>query len=208
MKTSIILTLLITILVFVNGCSQKTTVVLLPDPDGKVGHVIVANDAGTVNIREAGKATVVKGRDSHPKQPSPMSQADIDANFSIALKNLPPQPTHFLLYFQKNSTKLTTESIKTLPQILQTIANQNSSDIKVVGHTDTRVVGHTDTAGDHAYNMALSKKRAAAVAQLLVNSGLPENQITSTSHGEENLLIKTADDVHERKNRRVEVIVR
>ncbi len=200
MKTSITLALFITILVFVSGCSQKTTVVLLPDPDGKVGHVVVANDAGTVNIQDAGKATVVKGRDSAPRQPSLMSQADIEAKFSIVLKNLPSQPTHFLLYFQRNSTKLTAESTKTLPQIIQTIADKNSSDISVVGHTDT--------AGDRAYNMALSKRRAAAIAQLLVKNGIPENQITSTSHGEENPLIKTADNVHEKKNRRVEVIIR
>ena len=70
------------------------------------------------------------------------------------------------------------------------------------------VVGHTDTAGDKNYNLSLSKRRAAQVSNLLVDRGVRREHIYTTSHGEENPLVKTKDNVHEPLNRRVEVVVR
>ncbi len=70
------------------------------------------------------------------------------------------------------------------------------------------VIGHTDTAGDNQYNLRLSQNRALAVRRLLIHKGIIPAHIKSTSHGEENPLIKTADNVHEQRNRRVEVVVR
>lgn len=51
-------------------------------------------------------------------------------------------------------------------------------------------------------------RRAQAVRKLLVDSGIADNIIDVSSHGEENLLIKTADNVANAQNRRVEVVVR
>ena len=69
-------------------------------------------------------------------------------------------------------------------------------------------MGHSDTLGDKAYNLALSMRRAMAVQKLLVEKGIDEAFIDTTSHGEENPLVKTADNVGNPKNRRVEVVVR
>jgi outer membrane protein OmpA-like peptidoglycan-associated protein len=46
------------------------------------------------------------------------------------------------------------------------------------------------------------------VGQLLIENGVAADKIEMSSHGEENLLIKTRDNVSEPKNRRVEIIVR
>ena len=43
---------------------------------------------------------------------------------------------------------------------------------------------------------------------LLVNAGLTRKAIEVTSHGEAELLVKTADGVFEPRNRRVEITVR
>ena len=74
--------------------------------------------------------------------------------------------------------------------------------------TRVSVIGHTDTVGNKAYNVALSMRRAQAVRKLLVDSGIADGMIDVSSHGEENLLIKTADNVANAQNRRVEVVVR
>ena len=183
-----------------SGCAQKTTIVLLPDPDGKVGHVTVSTDAGAIDITKAREATTASGRKSPPASPRILSQESIDADFSPVLSILPEQPVHFILYFKGGSTELTADSTKTLPKILESIAARNSQNISVIGHSDT--------AGDPRYNLQLSQKRASVISQVLVQEGVNATFIKSTSHGEKNPLVKTADNVHEPKNRRVEVVVR
>ncbi len=188
------------VIVVLSGCAQKTTVVLLADPEGHVGNLIVASDRGEVEMTRPAETTVVDSRESKPGEPVILSEQQINAQFSIVLATLPTQPEHFLLYFQKGSTSLTVESEAMLPLILQSIASRNSEHIGVIGHSDT--------AGDRDYNLRLSGERALAVRQILILQGVNKEHISSTSHGEENLLVKTGDNVQEAKNRRVEVVVK
>ena len=62
--------------------------------------------------------------------------------------------------------------------------------------------------GTTTANFELGMKRATAVRDLLVQAGLESAAIAITSHGEGELLIPTADDVPEPRNRRVEISVR
>ena len=199
-SNNVLLLILLILLVFASGCAEKTTVVLLPDPDGKVGHITVSNGTGSIDIDKAREATTIQGQDSQPTSPKILSPEAIDADFSPVLTILPSQPVHFILYFQEGSNDLTAESRQTLPAIFESINSRKSQHISVIGHTDT--------VGDRQYNLRLSKERAAAIRRLLVQQGVPANTITSTSHGQENLLIKTADNVNEPRNRRVEVVVK
>ena len=70
------------------------------------------------------------------------------------------------------------------------------------------MIGHTDTTGAPASNFELGLKRAATVRNILVEAGLDPAFIELISHGEEELLVPTADDVAEPRNRRVEIAVR
>ena len=67
------------------------------------------------------------------------------------------------------------------------------------------VIGHTDTAGPAAYNLALSKRRAQAVARAFALSSIPEARIKAQWVGESDLAKPTADNVKERLNRRVTI---
>jgi outer membrane protein OmpA-like peptidoglycan-associated protein len=195
------LPLLIPVLfLLLSGCAKKTTVVLLPDPDGKIGHITVANKHGEVDLTRSGEATVVSGRESEPSPPYKLSEDSIHAQFSQVLSILPDKPTHFVLYFKNESTELLPASATELPIIYKTILDRNSQYISVIGHSDT--------AGDYQYNLQLSQKRARNVKNLLITKGVDPALIKSESHGEKNQLVKTADNVHEPKNRRVEVVVR
>lgn len=181
------------------GCGPKTTVVLLPEVDGSVGRIAVTSDAGEVEISRPGEATIVRSG-AAPSEPEVYSTETIEKTFGASLKALPDPPVHFILYFLSGSTQLTRESLAQLAEIQKSIDARNSQDIAVIGHTDT--------TGDRKYNMILSRKRAQAVRKILQQNGVPPLNMIVTSHGEENPLIRTPDNVPEPRNRRVEVVVR
>lgn len=192
--------LLLLATMLIAGCAGKTTVVLVPDPDGRTGTVIVSNEAGTVAIDTANQATTISGPQSAPKEPAPMAKEKIETVFSRAIDAQPKPPVHFILYFINDSKELRQDSRKMLPDILQTIEKRHSVDISAIGHTDT--------VGSKEYNFNLSKERAKAVATYLIGHGVEPGHISVTSHGEGNPLIPTGDNVSEPRNRRVEVVIR
>ena len=66
----------------------------------------------------------------------------------------------------------------------------------------------TDTVGSKEYNYKLSLDRAKVLSDILIANGAVPSNITVTSHGEGNPLVKTADEVAEPRNRRVEVVIK
>ena len=69
------------------------------------------------------------------------------------------------------------------------------------------LVGHTDKKGNEAYNLKLSRERAAAVVQALEERGVPADQLKSKGVGsKEATTPATASDAERQKDRRVEVL--
>jgi outer membrane protein OmpA-like peptidoglycan-associated protein len=73
---------------------------------------------------------------------------------------------------------------------------------------DVSVVGHTDTLGSAASNQSLSLRRAEAVSRMLKPVATRIVAMDIGGQGESNLLVPTADNVNEPRNRRVELTVR
>jgi outer membrane protein OmpA-like peptidoglycan-associated protein len=77
-------------------------------------------------------------------------------------------------------------------------------------HPEIRVTlffaGHTDTVGDAGYNLRLSRQRAQSIARWFRQRGL-KIPIGYEGFGESALLVKTADQVDEPRNRRVDYIL-
>ena len=67
------------------------------------------------------------------------------------------------------------------------------------------VVGHADTKGTNKYNDALSLKRALIVKDILVKLGIDNKNIKVIAKGENELRIKTSDEVAHPANRRAEI---
>jgi outer membrane protein OmpA-like peptidoglycan-associated protein len=199
MGNMIRLTLLILLITLAGGCAKSTLVALAPDPDGKTGSISVTNEAGSVAIDAPYRATTIKGAKERPAAPVHLGKDALDKMFAQPLSIEPERPGHFLLYFGE-ATALTPDSLKLLPEIIAAIRERNSAYISIIGHTDT--------LGSEEYNLALSHSRALAVKDLLVQRGVAADTIQTTSHGKENPLIPTADNVYEPRNRRVEVVVR
>lgn len=193
------LALLFFLIAMASGCATKTLVALAPDPDGKTGSITVGNEAGSVAIDTPYQATTIRDVKEQPTAPVDLGKEALDRIFSETLSIQPKRPLHFLLYFDKDTT-LTSDSTKLLSDIIVAIRERSSTDILVVGHTDT--------VGSKLYNTELSSSRATTVKNLLVGLGAEANSIRTTSHGKENLLIPTGDNISEPRNRRVEVVVR
>lgn len=79
-------------------------------------------------------------------------------------------------------------------------AAQDNRNLKV------SVVGHTDTMGTSDYNFALGGRRAKTVRDMLVQYGIPSEQIVIVSAGKNDLKIPTGDQVKSPENRRVRVV--
>jgi outer membrane protein OmpA-like peptidoglycan-associated protein len=73
-------------------------------------------------------------------------------------------------------------------------------------HATLFIAGHTDTVGDASYNLRLSRQRAQSIAKWFRQRGL-KIPIAFEGFGETALLIKTADEVDEPRNRRVDYIL-
>jgi outer membrane protein OmpA-like peptidoglycan-associated protein len=75
-----------------------------------------------------------------------------------------------------------------------------------LGSVKLFIAGHTDTQGSANYNIDLSRRRARAIAGWFARHGLTI-PIFFEGFGESSLLVKTADEVDEPRNRRVDYIL-
>lgn len=194
------LVLILIVCSFIAGCAPKSTFVLLPDPSGQVGKITVTNAQGTQTLNQARQSVAIKSKTDSPGEVKTMAETEIHSLFGKALDIQPLPPAKFLLYFKPESVRPQPESASEIPKILQTIKDRHSLDISVNGHTDKK--------GEADYNYELSFQRARHVQKMLEKEGVTPSLITTTSHGKNNPLVPTADNVPEPRNRRVEVIVR
>ncbi|MBA4391941.1 MAG: OmpA family protein [Desulfobacca sp.] len=187
---------------FSAGCSLpgKNVFVLLPDPDGKTGKILVSNPSGSQLLAHPKEATEIAKPGEAPSTPFIMEEKQIRDLFGPALDAQPSSPVYFLLYFKSGSTELTDESRKIIPDVFQTLKARNSTDVSIIGHTDR--VGARET------NFKIGLIRANFIKETLVKSGLDPNIVEVFSHGEDNPLIRTEDEIPEPRNRRVEITIR
>ena len=176
----------------------QDVVVLLPDADKTVGAAGVSNAQGAVDLDEEREAALVSA--NRAPVLTKFSDADVKRLFSDALSALPPAPRRFTLFFRFESDELTDQSQALIAEVLAAASAHAVQDVIVIGHTDTM--------GTQQANYALGLKRALMVRNLLIASGLNSTAIETTSVGELDPLVKTADETPEPRNRRVEVAVR
>ncbi|HEX6164484.1 MAG TPA: OmpA family protein [Vicinamibacterales bacterium] len=176
----------------------QDVVVLLPDADKTIGAAGVSNPLGKVDLDEDRETALV----STNRAPvlTRFSEADVKRVFGDALSALPPAPRRFTLLFRFESDELTDQSQALIAEVVAAAKEHAVQDVIVIGHTDTM--------GTQQANYGLGLKRALMVRNLLVAAGLNSSAIETTSVGELDPLIRTADETPEPRNRRVEVAVR
>lgn len=179
--------------------TPSTTVVLI-DNGTNQNAIVVETKAGSVFVDKPGGYVSLTSKDEKPSEVKMMSDAQIASKFKSAIASAPLKPVHVLLYFKSGSNELTQESKEKLPQILNEIKKRMPCDVNVIGHADTM--------GSKEYNVKLSLERANSVKEWIKEQSLDVIQLKVESYGETDLLVKTADNISEEKNRRVELLIR
>jgi peptidoglycan-associated lipoprotein len=180
--------------------ANQNVFVLLPESDGASSGIVVRNQAGAQELAVPYQAVRVDRNDVAPSAPFILDQPEVTRVFGPAIDVLPVPEVQFILHFDEGRDVLNADSAAMIPSILNAIRERHSTDITVTGHTDT--------TADAQFNYQLGLRRAERVVEILKGQGVNPSDIFSSSHGDSDLLVKTARGVAEAQNRRVEVIVR
>jgi outer membrane protein OmpA-like peptidoglycan-associated protein len=101
------------------------------------------------------------------------------------------------VYFETDKAELLPGSHTQLLDLASWLKNHPSVRIEIAGHTDN--------IADEAYNLALSQKRAQAVADFLVENGIDPDRLSVAGYGEKYPVAPNDTDEGRQKNRRVEI---
>lgn len=99
------------------------------------------------------------------------------------------------VHFESDKSDLTERDIKSLDLVVLYVLNDSSV-------TAIYVDGHTDSTGRRIYNRRLSKARAEAVRDYLINNGLEADIIRTRYHGERYPVAKNNTKKNKKLNRR------
>jgi OmpA-OmpF porin, OOP family len=185
-------------LLLLGACAPLTKVTLLPQADGSASAVWVKSSKSEQLLSAPYQQAI--GQEDKPLKTDTTTAAEVQKTHPQLFAALPPKANKYILNFLPGGTNLTPESEAQLPTLLADVVQRAGADLVVSGHTDT--------TGALAANDELSLKRAKVVAQLLVTKGAAESRIEAVGRGKRELLVPTADEVDEPKNRRVEILVR
>jgi OmpA-OmpF porin, OOP family len=183
---------------FVSACAPLTKVTLLPQADGSASAVLVKSSKSEQLLSTPYQQAI--GQEDKALKTDATTAAEVQKAYPQLFAALPPKASKYTLNFLPGGTTLTPESQEQLPKILDDATQRSGADLVITGHTDS--------TGALAANDALSLKRAKVVAQLLVDKGAVAARVEAVGRGKRELLVPTADEVDEPKNRRVEIMVR
>jgi outer membrane protein OmpA-like peptidoglycan-associated protein len=123
--------------------------------------------------------------------------ADVDAVAVLGSSHRVAVPAEVLFAFDRDA--LGDAAPKELDRIVQAIRERPAAHVAVEGHTDD--VGADD------YNLALSERRAQAVAAYLAQKGVPKDRIKARGFGRTKPAGPNDGDEGRRRNRRVEIVI-
>ncbi len=176
-----------------------STVVLLPDANGRAGRVEIQ----TTNDRQALDQAYASADITHRGHfvAAVQDAATVEQRYARTLAARPAAPESFTLIFETGSAaELAPEFQIVLDRVLAAIARHPAPEVTVIGHTDR--VGSVED------NDRLSIRRAETVRDKLVQAGIDASMISIAGRGEREPALATADEVPQAENRRVEISVR
>jgi len=198
MKTLLSLCLFLLVFIF-SGCASKVQITLLPEENGKVGTISLADNKGekhTINKAYEALDISQKGEVASKQE----TQESITSKYEEVLKALPPKYQSHLFYFGFDKADLSPKQREELKVIAQSI--QKGSIIEVT------CIGHSDSTGDKEYNKILSLRRAKIVADTLLHDGVDQLLLKLQYYGDADPLVPSSNNKPNAKNRRVEIILK
>ena len=121
-------------------------------------------------------------------------------NYYIEPQKIDEKKKHIVAFFESGKSELDEQSKEYLKKVAEFLKKVPDKKVEVIGHTDTR--------GSDALNLALSRKRAKAVYDMLLKLGVSKKQIVRVDgKGEkEPIYPNETQDYQLRENRRVELV--
>jgi outer membrane protein OmpA-like peptidoglycan-associated protein len=101
------------------------------------------------------------------------------------------------ILFEKGKAEVNTNFARVITTIASTL--RSYSNLYVL------VEGHSDNVGDEKFNRELSEKRAQAVAEIFLSSGMPYSKVFSKGYGGTQPIASNDDEAGRSRNRRVEI---
>jgi outer membrane protein OmpA-like peptidoglycan-associated protein len=131
---------------------------------------------------------------------APVREAVFEAGGPPAVPLLPPSATgpRIEVFFDFASSRLSPGGQANAAVAAVTLADMPLASV--------RVIGHTDRVGSPGANRRLAARRARAVADFLVEAGLPAHMIEIDGMGEAELPVPTGDGIPEPMNRIVAIV--
>ena len=191
-------------LVLLSACASRSLVVVLPEPNGHVGAVVIHSGDSQTVLNKGYAAATPSARSANPLPAGAYDDTKVKRIFGETLAAMPEPPMSQDLFFEVDSLNLTPESAATLQAFLDTLKTRKAVEIVITGHTDTM--------GKDDYNDALSLQRAESIKStllpVLLKYGVDADSVAAVGRGKRELLVATPDDTLEPRNRRVEITVR
>ena len=103
------------------------------------------------------------------------------------------------IFFDTGKAELKTGARNTLTRIAEQLRSDDTIRVSIEGHTDN--------VGSEAMNQELSERRANAVRDVLVASGISADRITTAGRGESQPVVTNNTASGRQQNRRVELII-
>lgn len=177
----------------------SSTVLLLPQADGRVGAVELHTVAANQSLRTAYASATSNSRGAFITQT--VDVESVNQRYGQTLAALPTMPVSFVLIFETGSAADIAPAFAPLwEQLRAALPNYPAPEITVIGHTDR--------VGSLQDNDRLSLQRAQAVRDLMVQAGVEPSTITISGRGEREPAVATDDGVSMAQNRRVEINLR
>ena len=203
MKKKIMLALLVSTILLLNGCRSVDKNIVKPSTETVVENQNTTGDAIVEEVKPEVKVVEEKVVDNtikdtdidgipdyvdeKPNQPISQTIAENGSQKLIILDNM-----------KINSDKLTADMIKLLDNVSDVLSKE--SNLKI------RIIGHTCDLGTDDYNMELSKKRALAADKYLLSKKVDKNKINVEWKGEKSPIVKNDSESNRSKNRRIEIV--
>lgn len=103
------------------------------------------------------------------------------------------------IQFRRDESELSAETMRKLYPLATLLKDESRRNIIIEGYTDN--------TGDQVHNLELSERRATAVRDFLVSTGIDPRRISVRGFGEEHPVASNDHESGRRENRRVEIIV-
>lgn len=136
-----------------------------------------------------------------------LDRQEADLRESLGNDNVTIQNTGDSLIVTLPQDILFATASSTVRPDLQRDLRSVAANLQAYPDSTIQIIGHTDSDGEAGYNQELSEQRANAVADVLLNEGVPFARIRTFGRGETQPVSSNLTPEGKSQNRRVEIVI-